>query len=405
MAWRDELRPASFRGVAFKVESHSAELGRRTETHEYVLRDGPWSEDLGRATRRWRVQGYVIGPDYMAARRALSEALEAKGPGVLIHPWLGTLTVSVDGPASVEESVTEGGQALFTIAFVEAGADQSPAITEDTAASAVDASQVVKDVAVDQMPAGFSTGGMPDFVATSAVDVLGQAKASIDAAVAGLAPALSALSNLRQLGVDLIAKAAALIAAPASLASQVLGLVGQIRALAGNPLAALPALRVLMGFGSTLEIILGDTPARARQRSNQGALVNLVRRAAAAEAVAAVSEIDFVSYDQAAEIRDSLAAALDALALDAGDAGEDAAFEALENLRAALIRDVNARGGSLARVFTYRPLQTQPALVIAHRIYGDANRDLEIVARNSIAHPGFVPARPLELLTPEGEVS
>jgi prophage DNA circulation protein len=36
--------------------------------------------------------------------------------------------------------------------------------------------------------------------------------------------------------------------------------------------------------------------------------------------------------------------------------------------------------------------------VLAHRIYQDATRSDELVARNGVAHPAFMPARPLEVL-------
>jgi len=402
MAWRDNLRPASFRGVPFKVDNHSHELGRRTELHQYALRDEPWPEDMGRAPRRWRIQGYVIGPDYMAARDALAAALEAEGPGILVHPWLGVLNVALEGPQAIEESSQEGGQALFSLSFVEAGANTAPGIAVDTAAAAADSAGSAADVAASSAAAGFSVAGAPGFVTGAGGDLLGEIKAQVEAAVAGLAPAISTLGDLQALGEGLVADAAALVATPAAMAGQIIGLVGKVRSLAGNPLAALPGLRGLMGFGDDLAAVLGLTPSRSRQRANQAAIIALVRRAAAAEAVIAVSEISFESYDQAAAIRDDLAAAIDQLVLEAGDAGEDDAWRALEGLRASLVRDVEARGGSRARVFRYAPAATLPALVLAHRLYGDAGRDLEIVARNRLAHPGFVPAgRDLELLSPE----
>mgnify|MGYP000977712715 CR=1 FL=1 len=37
------------------------------------------------------------------------------------------------------------------------------------------------------------------------------------------------------------------------------------------------------------------------------------------------------------------------------------------------------------------PPASVPALVAAHRLYGDAGRDAEIVGRNRIRHPGRVP--------------
>jgi prophage DNA circulation protein len=52
----------------------------------------------------------------------------------------------------------------------------------------------------------------------------------------------------------------------------------------------------------------------------------------------------------------------------------------------------------LARLGTYTPLTVLPALVLAHRIYQDATRADELVARNGISHPAFMPAVALEIL-------
>jgi prophage DNA circulation protein len=399
--WRESLRPGSFRGAAFKVDEHGWQLGRRTELHEYAGRDEPWAEDLGRQARRWRVEAYVIGPDYMAARDALAQALEAPGPGVLVHPFLGVLTVAVDGLAEVSETFAGGGQALFSITFVEAGVNLAPAIGIDTAAAAAASAAAATTTAIEGVPDRFSVAGAPGFVATAAQDLLSDVRSAVESATAAFAPSIAVLGDLRAAGASLVAQAGTLITAPAAMAGEVAGLVGQIRGLAANPLAALPGLRALMGFGATMQAILGATPARDRQRRNQAALVGLVRHAAAAQAVIAVSEADFASYDQAAGIRDQLAGEIDALSVIAADAGDDAGFTALQDMRVALIGDVRERGGSLARIFTLRPLRTEPALVIAHRVYGDATRDLDIAARNRIAHPGFVPGgRDLELLSP-----
>lgn len=48
MSWTDRLQPASFRGVAFKVDGDDLQIGRRTVVHEYPGRDTPSVEDMGR---------------------------------------------------------------------------------------------------------------------------------------------------------------------------------------------------------------------------------------------------------------------------------------------------------------------------------------------------------------------
>lgn len=38
-----------------------------------------------------------------------------------------------------------------------------------------------------------------------------------------------------------------------------------------------------------------------------------------------------------------------------------------------------------------------PALVVAYKNFGDATRVGEVVQRNRIAHPGFIPPAPLQI--------
>ena len=64
--------------------------GRKTVTFEYPQQDIPFVEDLGRRGRRYRMEGVVIGDDYLAQRDTLITALEAAGAATLVHPYLGT---------------------------------------------------------------------------------------------------------------------------------------------------------------------------------------------------------------------------------------------------------------------------------------------------------------------------
>ena len=47
------------------------------------------------------------------------------------------------------------------------------------------------------------------------------------------------------------------------------------------------------------------------------------------------------------------------------------------------------------------PLQsaaTRPALVLAYQVNGDVEAEADLVARNQVRHPGFVPAGRVEVL-------
>ena len=98
----------------------------------------------------------------------------------------------------------------------------------------------------------------------------------------------------------------------------------------------------------------------------------------------------FRTYDEAMGVRDDLADMLDGLAMKAADAGDDHGYRAMDNLRLAMTRDLSARGASLARLTTVTPPATTSALVLAYQLYGDVEREADIIAGSGVAHPGFI---------------
>jgi len=138
MAWQDQLRPSSFRGVEFRVEEAIRGGGRRQALFEFPKRDEPYAEDMGRRARRFTVQGYLIGPDYIEQRDALIDALEEEGPGPLAHYLYGEFDVSVDN-YTVSESRERGGLCRIDMQFMEAGEAPAADEPEDTQAKTKDA--------------------------------------------------------------------------------------------------------------------------------------------------------------------------------------------------------------------------------------------------------------------------
>jgi hypothetical protein len=99
---------------------------------------------------------------------------------------------------------------------------------------------------------------------------------------------------------------------------------------------------------------------------------------------------------QAKDLRNALVTQIDT-ELEVNDPPLEVAT-ALTNLRAAVVRDVAARAEFLKQRSSYTPLAVLPAEVLAHRIYQDATRAEELVDRNAVPHPAFMPARALEVL-------
>lgn len=395
MAWRDEYRPGAFRGVPFHLKSSSSTGGRRTVLNEFPLRDEPMTEDLGRRARKFQLSMTVIGPDYMAQRDHLIAALETAGPGTLMHPFRGELLVAVLGDYSCEESTEQGGLARISATFVEAGATRPDSqLAQGSAGNA--AADALQADALAEFEEEFSVAGFASFVAEGAIDSLQTATQSVLNA-GGL---LEGAGEFGALYRGLTNNFQQLILSPGNLGGQLLGLVKGLSGGFSNPLQALKAQMALFGLGSRAKPVAGASaslvPARAQLQANQTATYRLIERAAVGEAVRlAVSKpgissgagVDFDNRDQAVEIRDQVLEELDRQQL----AASPQRYRQLAVLSAALVSEMNLRAANLVPLTRVTPATTMPALLLAHRLYGDARQAEQIVTRNRLAHPGFVP--------------
>ncbi len=89
MAWRDNLRPASFRGISFFVEGYGLSGGRNIAKHEFPKRESHSTQDTGRKARSFSIDAFLIGDNYHIDRDNLLDVLDEEGSGILIHPYLG----------------------------------------------------------------------------------------------------------------------------------------------------------------------------------------------------------------------------------------------------------------------------------------------------------------------------
>jgi prophage DNA circulation protein len=422
MTWREEIKAVtpSFRGVPFKTTETEGQFGRRNVVHEYPQRDRPYVEDLGLRATQWVVHGYVQGDDYLQQRDALLKALTEPGPGLLVHPRWGEREVAVLGVVSVRESHAEGGKASFSFTVVDAGAQNLfPLAAQDTAAAIDQAAEICERAAETRFTGAFSPTG----AAPVELDAIGQATA----ALGGLLDTVRRVTRLDTLTTlvasvkDFTGTLTSVIRTPvvysqnlrstlASLVSSVrrpVSAVGELQAMvAGQPRPAGTALA-----GSTRDRILSNRIAhgdlvRTLALTSQARLVataisygiepHTLNSGAASASQALQDEAPVTTAAQALALRDQVFAQIDE-ELEVNEPDPQTAA-ALELLRAAVARDVAARGELLRERSTFTPAAVLPALALAHRVYQDAARVDELTARNGVRHPGFVPARALEVL-------
>ena len=126
-------------------------------------------------------------------------------------------------------------------------------------------------------------------------------------------------------------------------------------------------------------------------------LAVLCRRLGVIALVSAARAYLPTSFDDAQAVLQQVADALDAEVTAAGDAEDDASYDALRTLRAAAVADLTARGASLAPLVARTLPLPLPMLVVAQVLYGDARRADEIVRRTDPVHPLFMPTELLIL--------
>lgn len=396
MSWREQLRPGSFRGAPFLIESHGYKGGRRIALHQYPDRDTPWAEDLGRQARRYSLELFVLGPDYMVARDALREALEQAGAGTLVHPYLGMRSVVVDGEFSLDETTREGGMARFRVPFAEAGEKLEPKAATDTASALGGSAAATQAVLADSFASAFSVAALPQWVSDAAVADQLSLVDQLRSLATQITTVPSQLLDWLNQAATLSGGLAQLILSPAGLANEIVSLMAGIQHIATQPIAAVNVYGNLLDWVPDSAPTPGYTPAREQVQANRSALQQLVQGAAVSAGASAVAATPaqsgatvqgFDSRDKSLGVRNQLTTAISDQQLSA----DAASYAALADLRVSLVRDMAQRAALLPRLVSFTPAAALPSVVIAWRLYADPERAGEIVQRNALAYPGFAP--------------
>jgi len=435
MTWRDTYRAATFRGVAFFVESADSSHGRRQAIHETAQRDTPYTEDLGRKSREFAVVGYLLGKDYHLNRDELIKACELAGPGALVHPYRGEMNVVCRG-LNVSESAAEGGKCTISLTFLEAGEAAYPSANVDSVNAISAKGNMVTAAAEKSFLSKFLTTGFPAYVADSAESGLVGLGEYMSAPGLSFSGDLKAASDFYLRARGLVSDASSLVQNPLNMVNRVTGLIGQVRSAFGtNAISMLTSL-----FDRSPSNYSGSTatPSRLQQVTNATAMNALVRQVAIAEAAKAAvvtltpaaktpgyarglaglvtsssgtqysginsASIDFTqtapgitqtisvptvydSYQAAIEVREELVDRIDS---ESETTTNDELYITLSDLRTSVVQAVPNPEQNLARIVQYVPRETLPSLLVAYQIYGDAGRADEIATRNSPQHPGFL---------------
>ncbi|ASX25784.1 DNA circularization protein [Candidatus Williamhamiltonella defendens] len=433
--WTNRLHPASFRGVPFQVEGEEGTFGRRVQTHEYPNRDKPYTEDLGRATRRFQISAYLVGEDYLAARDRLIGAIETPGPGTLVHPYYGELSVCMEGDVRVSHSGREGRLCRIRFSVVEAGTLSFPTADIATSQTLLSSSAALNDRISDAFT-HVGLKGLPDFAqagvlakAKAMTDHVTQALDSIDSRIAAASRLLkgdmSVILKPGSSGKHLIEAIQRLWRSGRRTRHNANMLTQQIKTLSGitlghdlaprgvwksdrpsvqaerrqsNRIAAL--LRTTAIHEAALRLTQLPPPRTAllpvNQREKRQIQVNLSHPALHAGLDASDSEVEStaVTWETLMAVREALNQAIEREQTLSPD---DALFLALQRVKTEVNRDMATRLAQVDKTVLRTPETVLPALVLAAQWYDNASRERDITSRNRVPHPGFVPQQPLRV--------
>ena len=379
-----DIRPASFRGIAFEAREAGFTTGRRVIVHEYPQgENGPGTEDNGRATRRWRLQAFLVGdgPTVRANKRKLIEACEQRGPGTLVHPTEGTLRVQCES-CDVTESSDGVNYAEFALTFVESGTVIEPVAVPTRARSIGDQlrdavrtfyAARLQVLSVARKVNRLLTGDLEDrFVA-----MLELAGVMSGEDMSDYVYAVRVLADTYETGVD---DANQLAEDWQDAFDKLLGTddARKVADTLGDTFTTSAASYPLSGGTDTDAIIVAN-----RYHTDLMAYSSALARASELAAVD-----DYASYDDAIAVSADLG---DRLAdLEGHFDGNPDVYGALVDVRRTMTAAILETAMNLPRLRTLSVEQPSLALVLSYDLYGDASRATEIIDRNGIDDPNAV---------------
>ncbi|MGY3639813.1 DNA circularization N-terminal domain-containing protein [Pseudomonas sp. PK-RTE-24] len=403
MNWRDRLLPASFRGVGFWIDQAKTPVGRKGQLHEYPQRDLPFFEDLGQQAKTHDLTAFIIGPDCLEQRDKLLKALE-QGRGELVHPWLGRLQVKV-GECDMTHTRQDGGLVTFALKFYP---DQP-------------------------LPFPTATVSTQKVLLAKADGLLGSAVARFEQAMTLIKAARIGITNLRNslTGVYEVIKeqlkplieqyrqitelVKAVKELPKEVAAEFKGLLGDIQEL--KAFAKEGYRGVIADVSQQLEAIRKadapkittgkDTNAAAQAMADlvQDTLIVKVAQWVASMPVATralqlpstptvaqqahqqVTRPEVPATDDLQALQKDLVEALQG----AKNKADPEHYQAISDVQDALVAHLKAVASSGVRLVSKTFQESLPALVIAYKQFGDATRVTEVVQRNGVTNPLYLP--------------
>lgn len=388
--WLSTLWSASFKGVPFYTEKTEQSGGRRLAVHTFPFRDDPFVEDMGEAPATFSVSAYVASDLADVEAGAFAAVLAADGPGVLVLPTHGPTTVRCQ-TFRREASKDKHGFIAFELSFVREGSAIAIASAPFLGQLVFAAVDVLAAAAVALFGRTTRVAGYADFVAEGASAAVQETAGAIDVIRTSTTNDATVSADVRDIVTDVVVNAPTMInrltGVDASAADQI---ITAARTLSGGMTAeaAVSSFAAMFDAYPPDAVPAVETINQAAAREARSSVARIARIAALCAYAEAMARREFKTRPEGITARADVVELFD---VEIGRSDDADTAVALQNTRGAIVAYLSRTITTLAPIVTVEAPRNMPALWWAHRLYGDPLRATELVERNGVRHPQFMP--------------
>jgi hypothetical protein len=367
-------QPPGGGAVPFIQKSFRFASGQSKDTSEYPF-GRLWSNTyLNEKPQTLTVEGYLRGPDYIAARNNMIEALRIPthdaNPGYIDLPFWGRFPVVVNDTYEIAEAADEQGQCTISISFTRA-------------ATNVSEPWVARFINVDELYKAATARRRGGFDVRTLRGAAGKVRNLLLRTLGAFHRTQTVLNSINREISGLMSLTSSLILAPLQFAQALFNIgdlyasgIAEIRnsfAAWGN--FANKEKRVLIDFLSADSAVLSDEePATPAQQATLKECENLFRIMAFSVSARIMDDME-LTYESASGYWRLLEKLIDSI-----DCENPELYAAIQDIRSALAHNISAR--EISRELTRNIAHATPLLCLAHSLGCDETKLREL---NSIA--------------------
>ncbi len=403
MGWREDQKEfAKLDGLEFGYEEVADDVGADGVIHRIATSGRPVYEGISEGEDSFNVIATIVGEEYLVDMDRMIAILKRPRSHQFEHPYRGTFKVGLDGKAKLNNRRTAGGMCQFTFKLVVLE-DQVFPLIRDARTDVLDQVGFLNLALADAYARRFNVGTFVNKI----IGTINLATVAMRAVEGKIQAAMNITSAFGSAVTGFANQASSLLRKPGdmitSMTSTAIGILGAISTAVDD----LPSRnsRAQNTFTQGMRLIFDQlrptaptisTPESRLEEENsiQWWLANRVSFVSGA--AEAVLDMTFTSSDQVNLFKQEFLTFFDEISLDPDL--DDQVYTEIRQLKANVVVFLSAVAQELPELTTYVTYKALPALVVGYQIYGNNDHNLEIVDRNNVQHPMFVPPRTLEVV-------